>query len=175
MRLTLKTLSIVFDYPGDEFKELVQSRDVVKPLLEGEDSEAASLISSFLDSINLNTVDEEYTAVFEVPPKCSLYAHAYLLKGKEDLVGQLLLEVKAQYKVKGYDVPVSKEIPTYLPAMLEFLAFIYDSDKEATRRFAKKYLAPWARELRACLEKNGSKWALPARALEIVVSKLTGL
>ncbi|WP_148706415.1 nitrate reductase molybdenum cofactor assembly chaperone [Aeropyrum camini] len=174
MRLTLKTLSIIFSYPGEDLEELARNREVVGTLLAGEDEEAASLIIKFLEKLNLGRADEEYVAVFEMPPKCSLYAHTYLLKGKEDMVGQLLLEVKSHYKAKQLDVPVEREIPTYLPAMLEYLALVYDDDAKAARRFAKKYIQPWVGELAACLERNGSLWSLPARALKRVVDEIVG-
>ncbi|MCE4604440.1 MAG: nitrate reductase molybdenum cofactor assembly chaperone, partial [Aeropyrum sp.] len=99
MRLTLKTLSIIFDYPGEELRELAQNAEAFKSVLSGEDPEAANLIIDFLESLDLSVVEEEYVSVFEMPPKCSIYAHTYLLKGKEDMVGQFLLEVKGHYKV----------------------------------------------------------------------------
>ncbi len=174
MRFTLKTLSIIFDYPRDDFRNLVEAREAVYSLLRGEDPEAAELIREFLEKVDSGRADEEYVSVFEVPPKCSLYSHSYVLKGKEDMVGQYLLEVKAQYKVKGFDVPVQREIPTYLPVMLEYLSLVYDEDPAAARRFAKRYLKPWVAELARCLERNGSPWALPARALVRVVERLAG-
>ncbi|GBF09117.1 nitrate reductase delta subunit [Aeropyrum pernix] len=172
MRLTLKTLSIIFSYPSEDLEELVRNREVVRPLLTGEDGEAAALIMEFLEKLDLERADEEYVAVFEMPPKCSIYAHTYLLKGKEDMVGQLLLEVKSHYKAKQLDMPVEREIPTYLPAMLEYLALVYDEDPKAARRFAKKYLQPWIGELASCLERNRSLWSLPAKALKKVVDKI---
>lgn len=172
MRFTLKALSIIFDYPRSELAEMIKAREAVYSLLRGEDEEAARLIHEFLGRVEPDSVDEAYVSVFEVPPRCSLYAHSYVLKGKEDMVGQYLLEVKAQYKVKGFDVPVTREIPTYLPVMLEFLSLVYDEDPSAARRFAKRYLKPWVGELAKCLEKNGSPWALPAQALVKVVDRL---
>ncbi len=175
MRLTLKTLSIIFDYPGEELRELAENADAFKSVLSGEDPKAADLIIDFLKSLDLSVVEEEYVSVFEMPPKCSIYAHTYLLKGKEDMVGQFLLEVKGHYKVKGLDVPVKREIPTYLPVMLEFLALIYDDDKSEARLFARRYLRPWVGKLSECLSRNKSRWAKPAKALELVVERLSKL
>jgi len=174
LRFTLKTLSIIFDYPREEFANLVEARDAVYSLLKGEDEEAARLIHEFLGRVKPEDAEEAYVSVFEVPPKCSLYAHSYALKGKEDMVGQYLLEIKGQYKVKGFDVPVEREIPTFLPVMLEFLSLVYDEDPAAAKRFAKRYLKPWVAQLAECLERNGSPWALPARALVRVVERLAG-
>jgi nitrate reductase delta subunit len=174
LRLTLKTLSIIFDYPGPELREMAARRGDLVKALRLEDPEAADAIERFLGEVDPERADEDYVAVFEVPPKCSLYAHTYLLKGKEDLVGQMLLEVKAQYKAKGVDVPVKREIPTYLPVMLEYLAVVYDDDPQAARRFVRKYLAPWVGELERCLAKEGSPWVHAARALRIVVERIAG-
>ena len=165
MRLTLRVLAVLFDYPGEEFKKILSEREEVVEALGAESKEAAELIKEFLKSLDPNRVDEDYVSVFEVPPKCSLYAHTYLLKGKEDMVGQLLLEVKGHYKVKGYDVPVKKELPTYLPVMLEYLSLIYDEDREAASRFARRYIKPWIGELKRCLDRARSPWRLTAEAL----------
>lgn len=173
MRLTLRVLAILFDYPGEEFKKILREREEISEALGAENRDAAKLIQEFLRSLDPERVDEEYVSVFEVPPKCSLYAHTYLLKGKEDMVGQLLLEVKGYYKVKGYDVPVRKELPTYLPVMLEYLSLIYDEDREAARRFVRRYIRPWVRELKRCLEKAKSPWRLAAEALEKVIDSLS--
>ncbi len=173
MRLTLKVLSIIFDYPGDEFKKLISDKRHVVEALEAEDPEAASLLSRFLEAVDPDRADENYVSVFEVPPRCSLYAHTYMLKGKEDMVGQFLLEVKGHYKAKGVDVPVKSELPTFLPVMLEYMALVYDEDPESVKRFARRYLKPWVGELRRCLERARSPWALAAKSLEVVVDKLS--
>ncbi|MCE4610820.1 MAG: nitrate reductase molybdenum cofactor assembly chaperone [Desulfurococcales archaeon] len=172
MRLTLRVLAILFDYPRDEFKKIVRERDEVVEALGAENREAAEAIQRFLKSLDPEKADEEYVSVFEVPPKCSLYAHTYLLKGKEDMVGQLLLEVKGHYKVKGYDVPVRKELPTYLPVMLEYLSLVYDEDREAAKRFARRYIKPWVGHLKKCLYKANSPWKFAAEALEKVLDTL---
>ena len=172
MRFTLKVLSIIFSYPGRDLESLAGEAESVRDLLEGEDPEAARLIYEFLREINLSRADEDYVAVFEMPPKCSLYAHTYLLKGKEDMVGQFLLEIKGHYKSLGVDVPVERELPSYLPVMLEYLALAYDSDPRQAARFARRYLAKWVGRLAECLERNRSPWAKPARALERVVNAL---
>lgn len=63
-----------------------------------------------------------------MPVKCALYAHHYTLKDKQSEVGAYLLEIKARYKSKGFDIPVSKELPDFLPVMLELLSSIVDQD-----------------------------------------------
>ncbi len=172
MRLTLKVLSIIFSYPGKDLASLAGEAESLRVLLEGEDPEAARLIHEFLREVDPSRADEDYVSVFELPPKCSLYAHTYLLKGKEDMVGQFLLELKGHYKSKGLDVPVERELPSYLPVMLEYLALIYDEDPGLAARFARRYLAKWVGRLAECLERNRSPWAKPARALERVVGAL---
>lgn len=48
MKYTLKTLSIIFSYPGREIRELAGQAEDLKELLSGEDEEIASLIYKFL-------------------------------------------------------------------------------------------------------------------------------
>lgn len=172
MRVTLRMLSIAFDYPRGELKEMVGKREFIRRLIESEDKRVAEEFYRFLESLNPETLEEDYTSVFEVPPKCSLYAHTYLLKGKEDLVGQFLLEVKGHYKLAGLDVPVKRELPTYLPVMLEFLSIAVDISPEEAARFARRYLKPWVGELERCLERNRSPWARAAKALRLAIESL---
>ncbi|MEB3787750.1 MAG: nitrate reductase molybdenum cofactor assembly chaperone [Desulfurococcales archaeon] len=172
MRASLKALSTLLSYPDDDFKLLYNNRDELVDALSREDPEVASLVNEFLDKIDPESADETYVAVFEMPPKCSLYAHEYLLHGKEEELGRFLLELKGIYKIHGVDAPLKKEIPDFLPLMLEFLALVYDVDREEARRFAKRYLKKWIGELARCLEKEGSPYALLARAVEKIVNDL---
>ncbi len=172
MRASLKALSTLLSYPDEDFKLIYSDRDELVNALSKEDPEVASLVNEFLDRIDPERADETYVSVFEMPPKCSLYAHEYILHGKEEELGRFLLELKGIYKIHGVDAPLKKEIPDYLPLMLEFLALVYDVDREEARRFARRYLKKWIGELRRCLEKEGSPYALLVKAVEKLVNDL---
>ncbi len=172
MKYTLKALSVLFSYPNRELRELASQAEDLRELLSGEDEEIANLVYEFLKGIDPDKADELYVSVFEMPVKCPLYAHHYTLKDKQSEVGAYLLEIKARYKSKGFDIPVSKGLPDFLPVMLEFLSSIVDQDPQAASRFAKRYLQPWLPKLRSCIEKNRPEYAPLARALELAVSKI---
>ncbi len=172
MKYTLKTLSLLFSYPGHELRELAGQAENLRDLLSSEDEEIAGLIYAFLKKLDLDKADELYVSVFEMPVKCALYAHYYTLKDKQSEVGSYLLEIKARYKSKGFDIPVSKELPDFLPVMLEFLSSIIDQDPQAAARFARKYIQPWLAKLKACIEKNRPEYAPLARALELAINKV---
>ena len=172
MKYLLKTLSILFDYPRDEFRELVEVKDDVYKVLATEDEEAARLIYEFLNSINPEDADEYYVSIFEMPAQCPLYAHHYTLKNKQEQVGQYLLEIKMFFKVTGYDVPIKKELPDFLPVMLEYLSAIIEKSPEIAYEFAKKYIDPWLDDLYKCLEDKAPGYALLVRALKRAIQEL---
>ena len=172
MKYLLKTLSILFDYPRDEFRELVEVKEDVYKILATEDEEAARLVYEFLNSINPDDADEFYVSIFEMPVQCPLYAHHYTLKDKQEQVGQYLLEIKMFYKATGYDVPIKKELPDFLPVMLEYLSAISEKSPEVAYEFAKRYIDPWLNDLYKCLEDKAPNYALLARALKIIIQKL---
>ena len=91
------------------------------------------------------------------------------MRNKQEELGRFLLELKGIYRIHGVDVPLKKEIPDFLPVMLEFLALLYDVRREEAARFARRYLKKWIPELRKCLEENKSPYSLAAKALERVV------
>ncbi|MEB3774838.1 MAG: nitrate reductase molybdenum cofactor assembly chaperone [Desulfurococcales archaeon] len=173
MKYTLKTLSILFSYPGEELYELASNIDALYELLSSEDKEAARLIREFLEGVDIDKIDEVYVSIFEMPAKCSLYSHTYIVKEKEGELGRFLLEIKGHYKVKGYDIQVTKEIPDYLPAMLEFLSIIIDTDPRAASKFARRYVKPMVRELTRCIERNNRTYLPLAKALSIVIDRVT--
>lgn len=173
MRFILKTLSILFSYPGSELRELVERSEELRELLSGEDEEAAGLVYEFLTTINLNNLEELYVQAFELQPRCPLYAHYYTLKDRQSEVGAYLLEIKYEYKSRGYDIPITRELPDYLPAMLEFLSLIVDNSAQAAASFARKYIKPWLPKLERCIEMNRPEYSPLVRALRLIIDKLS--
>lgn len=172
MRATLKTLSMIFSYPDKDLVSLAEGREDLVKMLSQEDEETAKLIGEFLAALPLGDADVTYVSVFEAPAKCSLYAHEYLLRNKQEELGRFLLELKGIYRIHGVDVPLKKEIPDFLPVMLEFLALLYDVKPSEAARFARRYLKRWIPELRECLEKNNSPYSIAARALERALERV---
>ncbi len=171
MKNTLKTLSILLDYPSKETKKLYEEKDVLYKILSKEDKDIAIKIKEFLEKTDYYSLDEKFVSVFEMPVKCPLYAHEYLIKGKEDEIGEFLLNIKVFYKSKGYDLQVQREIPDYLPVMLEFLSLVYD-DKELAKIFSSKYLSPWIKKLQRCLQEENSEYSLLVDSLIMILEKM---
>ncbi len=172
MRYTFKTLSVLLGYPSEEFKRLAENPGDVYDLLSMEDEDIAKLIHDFLVNIDIQRADEIYVSIFELPAKCPLYAHYYIVKDREGELGRFLLEIKGQFKIHGYDMPVGKEIPDYLPAMLEFLSLIVNKDRKSAAKFAKRYIKPWTKKLKTCIERSNRAYLSLAEALERAVDKL---
>ena len=156
-RLAFKLLSILFDYPSAEFRQVAESWGEIEALLSGWCRGFAQLVRSFLE--NVGDPEDAYVSVFEAPPKCPPYAHGYIFREGDGEVGKFLLEIKVWYKSAGLDI-ANRELPDYLPAMLEYVAHTGDFN------FLARYVAPWIGKFRACLEREGSPYARLAEALE---------
>ena len=170
MRLALRVLSILFDYPSREFKSLIEEADTILEALYAESPSIARHVEGFIRSIDVSSAEELFVSLFELPAKCSLYLHEYLLKGKEEELGRFLLELKGRYRLRGFDIDARKELPDYLPVILEFLSLAPDED---LRLFARKYLAPFLPRLGKCLlEKGGGQYVALVKALEELVSSI---
>ncbi|MCE4613616.1 MAG: nitrate reductase molybdenum cofactor assembly chaperone [Desulfurococcales archaeon] len=170
MRLALRVLSILFDYPSKEFESLIREADTVLEALYAENPKIARHVEKFIRSVNGEDAEELFVSIFEMPARCSLYLHEYLLKGKEEELGRFLLELKGRYRLRGFDMDTRKELPDYLPVVLEFLSLAPDED---LRLFAKRYLAPFLPKLETCLSrKGGERYVALVKALEELVEPI---
>ncbi|MEB3859969.1 MAG: nitrate reductase molybdenum cofactor assembly chaperone [Desulfurococcales archaeon] len=170
MRLAFRVLSILLDYPSKEFKELAMNIEDVASAVEAENPKVARLLRRFVGSIKVDNVEELFVSLFELPANCSLYVHEYLLKGKEDELGRFLLELKGRYKLRGYDMDTRRELPDYIPVILEFMSLAPEED---LRLFAKRYLAPVLPRLEKCLSSRGGReYLLLVEALKELIDSI---
>ncbi len=174
MKNTFKTLSVLLSYPGEAHKVLYKYKQDLGEILSDEDPRIARLIMEFMDRTDPYNIDEKYVSLFEMPPKCPLYAHEHLPNQKESEVGNFLLEIKIFYKAKGLDIDASKEIPDYLPAMLEYMANLLPDDEGLARSFARKYFKPWIGKWAECVKKEGGEYALLAKAVMMAIDRVLG-
>ena len=129
----------------DEIKK--DTKGVIKKL-EKIDKESAVLLRKFLEE---NTIsDESYIDLFELDPQCALYlgSHKYdepkmCANAAVSDRNKYMIELKAIYK-HFRKIPDEKELPDYLPLMIDFLSLTIESKDDSVRgKFIKEYLLPF--------------------------------
>ncbi len=129
----------------DEIKK--DTKGVIKKL-ENINKESAVLLRKFLEE---NTIsDESYIDLFELDPQCALYlgSHKYdepkmCANAAVSDRNKYMIELKAIYK-HFRKIPDEKELPDYLPLMIDFLSLTIESKDDSVRgKFIKEYLLPF--------------------------------
>jgi nitrate reductase delta subunit len=134
------------------------------------------LIDAFLAQRAAHDVDE-YTQTLELTPPCPLYLGAHLYEEPNSCRGagacgrnQYMIELGAIYEHFGFGL-ANRELPDFLPVMVEFLAVSLDNKERDTiglrRRLFEHYLMPGIPRLRKALQKYESVYDLLLQALEI--------
>jgi nitrate reductase delta subunit len=124
-----------------------EAEEVIKKL-EDVNKEAAILLQKFLEE---NTIsDESYIDLFELDPKCSLYLGSHSYDEPKTCAGagvsdrnKYMIELKAIYK-HFKRIADEKELPDYLPLMIDFLSLTIESKSDPVRgKFIKEYFLPF--------------------------------
>jgi len=124
-----------------------ETEEVIKKL-EDVNKEAAILLQKFLEE---NTIsDESYIDLFELDPKCSLYLGSHSYDEPKTCAGagvsdrnKYMIELKAIYK-HFKRIADEKELPDYLPLMIDFLSLTIESKNDPVRgKFIKEYFLPF--------------------------------
>ncbi len=124
-----------------------EAEEVIKKL-EDVNKEAAILLRKFLEE---NTIsDESYIDLFELDPKCSLYLGSHSYDEPKTCAGagvsdrnKYMIELKAIYK-HFKRIADEKELPDYLPLMIDFLSLTIESKNDPVRgKFIKEYFLPF--------------------------------
>lgn len=123
--------------------------------LRGLDPEAAALLSRFLER---PVAEDEYVSLFELDPRCPLYlgSHAF---DEPKTCGQAavcdrnayMIDLLGLYRHLGL-TPNGRELPDYLPLVVESLALSAGSDDPVRRTLIEKYILPFLPPVRARLE-----------------------
>lgn len=125
MLKTYKILSILLDYPTEETVALLPQ---IMPIIEKEGLLNRASIRNMLrfieavEDIDLLDWKEKYTALFDYASATSLYLfdHVY---GDSKKRGMALVDLKQLYASEGMEIS-SRELPDYLPVLLEFIASV---------------------------------------------------
>ena len=122
--------------------------------------ERATLLA-FLDKLEARVtreplvLEEEYVRTFDMVPEHSMHMTHHLI-GEDKNRGPALIDLGEYYKGYGFELNAeAKELPDYLPLMLEFVSLL-DAEE------AKLFLSRWTkvlRQLRVNLEDGGSPYA----------------
>ncbi|MBV2206249.1 MAG: nitrate reductase molybdenum cofactor assembly chaperone [Pseudomonas sp.] len=171
--------SALLEYPDAELRAALPE---IRAAVVGADDiapEERSALSAFLDQLDAQVLqqplalEEEYVRTFDMVPEHSLHLTHHLI-GEDKNRGPALIDLGEYYKEYGLNVSEdAKEIPDYLPLMLEFISLL-DSDE------ARLFLSGWTkvlRQLRVNLEEAGSRYAgllqlIEARSLLVAAENL---
>lgn len=172
MRL-FKLLSILLDYPSDEMldslrsevSEAGQARDLVDELDTGRvfSAEERQGIGQFIDTLlaeEPTIAQARYVQTFDLTAEHSLHLTHHIF-GEEKTRGPALIDLTEYLKSYGFTHD-EKELPDFLPLLLEFVSEL-DEDE------AKVFLGDAGKVLKVIadnLEKSGSEYARLIRIID---------
>ncbi|MBP9713070.1 MAG: nitrate reductase molybdenum cofactor assembly chaperone [Sterolibacterium sp.] len=156
-----RIVSSLLEYPDadlraalPEIRAAVTSADDIGP-------DERSALAAFLDKLEARVtreplvLEEEYVRTFDMVPEHSMHMTHHLI-GEDKNRGPALIDLGEYYRSYGFDLNAdAKELPDYLPLMLEFISML-EADE------AKLFLSRWTkvlRQLRVNLEEDGSSYA----------------
>ncbi len=158
-----KLLSVLLEYPEQDLLDaLPEIRLALDDSLDVNEAERA-VVRKFLarlDRGNLTELQEEYVQTFDLTPEHSLHLTHHLF-GDDKNRGPALIDLTELYKDYGVEV-ATKELPDYLPLILEFAAYQEDSEAQDFLSDAVKVFAVLA----VNLEKANSPYAPLVRIIE---------
>ena len=151
----------------NEAEEMVKS-------LKSIDKESAMLLSTFLKEDAIS--EEDYIDLFELDPQCALYlgSHSYdepktCASAAVSDRNEYMIELVGIYKHFG-QMPNGKELPDYLPLMVNFLSLTTDSKDDPVRdKFINEYFLPFLPPMRSRLAELKTPYLRLLDALEKVI------
>ena len=151
-----------------------EAKKVVKRLARIDKASAMSL-SRFLGENDIS--GEDYVDLFELSPQCALYlgSHTYdepttCATAAVSDRNEYMIELGGIYKHFGR-VSNGKELPDYLPLMVDFLSLTADSKDDPVRdKFIEEYVLPLLPPMRTRLEELETPYLHLLDALEKVIN-----
>lgn len=167
-------LAALFDYPSDELLDMlkleVESAGSAYALVARADaegvcsSEERERVASFIDWMlgqDVTYLQSNYVQTFDLTPEHSLHLTHHLF-GDDKNRGPALIDLTEYYKTYGFSMRDERELPDYLPLVLEFVSLL-------GRDEAAVFLADVAKVMKVLagnLEEAGSTWAPLVRVIE---------
>ncbi|HSQ02428.1 MAG TPA: nitrate reductase molybdenum cofactor assembly chaperone [Burkholderiales bacterium] len=169
---TFKVLAALLDYPSEELlaalPELQQALDEEQLLKPATREALRELIIELGSEDDVMVLQEQYVGLFDRVRSLSLHLFEHVHGESRDR-GQAMVDLKALYERQGLGL-ATDELPDYLPAFLEFLAFLPQQE-------AAKLLADTSHIIEAIgarLQKRRSSYASVFQAL-LEVAGETGI
>ncbi|MAG31657.1 MAG: hypothetical protein CL908_12285 [Deltaproteobacteria bacterium] len=158
-----------------EREEIEKDAERVVGGLMSIDEESAMLLSSFLEHDAVS--EEDYIDLFELQPQCALYLGSHTFDEPETCANAAvsdrngyMIELVGIYKHFGHALD-GKELPDYLPLMVEFLSLTVESKDDPVRgKLLTEYIAPFLPPIRSRLEELETPYLRLFGALEKVMS-----
>lgn len=135
-KLTFQLCSYLLSYPDQEYLESLQ--EVVDEVESMSNTEIKNELLTYCQKAKkykIANLVSAYINTFDFGKKTNLYI-TYMSNGEQRERGMDLLFLKNYYKLHGFDV-TDKELPDYLPIMLEFAGVI---DAASTKPVFERYL-----------------------------------
>ena len=131
------------------------AKEVVKRL-ESIDKESAMSLSRFLGENAIT--EEDYIDLFELSPQCPLYLGSHTYDEPKTCAtaavsdrNEYMIELNGIYNHFGRK-PNGKELPDYLPLMVDFLSLTTESKDDPVReKLIKEYILPFLPPMRSRL------------------------
>ena len=136
-----KILSVLLQYPEQELIDnLPEIKEWVNDTVDIDDQER-SMLQTYLQQMEgtpLIELQAEYVKTFDMVPEHSLHLTHHLF-GDDKNRGPALIDLGELYKDYGVEVSESaKELPDYLPLILEFAAYLDGNESTVFLSDAKK-------------------------------------
>jgi nitrate reductase delta subunit len=144
--------------------------EAIVPFLGEVDGEGAAHLERFLAHYPLG--EEEYVELFELDPRCPLYLGSHTFDEPKTCAqaavsdrNEYMIELVGVYKHFGVGLN-GKELPDYLPLMVEFLALTAEAEDPIREKFIREYTLPFLPPLRERLETLNSPYLHLSDGLE---------
>lgn len=144
-----KILSVLLDYPDQELLDhLPELREQMISCQEVDAAERDSVLAFIaqMESLPLTQLQADYVQTFDLTPEHSLHLTHHLF-GDDKNRGPALIDLGELYKDYGVQA-VEGELPDYLPLILEFTAYLDDSEAMVFLADAGKVLTVLADNLK---------------------------
>ena len=159
---------------GDR-EQVRKDAECVVDRIKSIDKEGAALLSRFLEENSLS--EEDYVDLFELAPQCALYlgSHTYdephtcANAAVSDRNGYMI-ELGGIYRHFGH-ITDGRELPDYLPLMVDFLALTIESKDDTVRgKFIAEYFLPFLPPMHSRLEALKTSYLHLLEALERIIN-----
>jgi len=145
----LGLLGKLLEYPGSDLVEKARHCHDLASALCPTAVDPISRFLAFAEANPLETMEELYTATFDLNPACCPYV-GYQLVGEDPRRAAFMLELRELYRAAGFDV--DGDLPDHAAILLRFLGYRLGSQEE--RELAEEAMLPAFRKMMAGLAED---------------------